>query len=110
VQCGKSTFQLNLAPTEEHAVSEDEYATVAALYAVEHIGVNRIKPVLHLLPPARRHHATDTYIFRVGATRDVKQFVIRQWSLQRLGLHPMAPASKRRVLLPSSGSQAAIAA
>jgi hypothetical protein len=80
------------APTEEHAVSEDEYSTVAALYAVEHIGVNRIKPVLHLLLPARRHHATDSYVFLVGATREDKQLVIHQWSLQLLGPHPRAAA------------------
>ena len=35
------------APTDNHAVSEDEYATVAAPYAVEHMDVNRIKPILH---------------------------------------------------------------
>ena len=33
--------------TEKHAVSEDKYAAVATPDAVEHMDVNRIKPILH---------------------------------------------------------------
>jgi hypothetical protein len=32
---------------DQHAIPEDEYAAVAALYAVEHMDVNGIKPILH---------------------------------------------------------------
>jgi hypothetical protein len=32
---------------DEHTVSENEYATVAALNAVEHVDVYRVKPILH---------------------------------------------------------------
>ena len=35
------------ATPDKHAVSENEYATVAALNAVEHVDVNRVKPILH---------------------------------------------------------------
>jgi hypothetical protein len=35
------------ATPDKHAVSENEYATVAAPNAVEHVDVNRVKPILH---------------------------------------------------------------
>src|SRR5450756_754083 len=32
---------------DQHAIAEDHYPAVAALHAIEHIGVDRIEPVLH---------------------------------------------------------------
>ncbi len=60
------------APTEKHAVSEDEHAAVAAPNAVEHINVNRIKPVLHwiVLPLVRaRRYSPQRWTSRKGHGR-----------------------------------------
>ena len=35
------------APADEHAISQHEYAAVAAPHAVEHMDVNRVESILH---------------------------------------------------------------
>ena len=35
------------ATPDKHAVSENENAAVAAFYAVEHMNMNGVKPILH---------------------------------------------------------------
>jgi hypothetical protein len=43
---GADRPEIRAAP-EQHTVSEDEHAAVAPPYAIQHMDVNRIKPILH---------------------------------------------------------------